>query len=295
MSWLFSRALAGEFSAGSCSGGEPSVPSSEIPTPLAYCSHGKMTERLPHSLSGMTFAHLTDDRGAALLTSYLEGFRAKTLASPAKALVYQAHAAGYGQNSPESLARFYRDSYSWKTHQLSLLEDSASCLVTFSRSGTMRDGALYQLQMPELRTVESESGLLPTPTAQSYGSNRGGSVGRVGKMWPTPQSYSKGNSKSMPGLTPLDLAVRPEMEKHRVRAIERRRGEPMRQFQTPTVCGNYNSNGSSAKSGEGLAPVGGKLNPTWVEWLMGWPLGWTGLEPLETDRFRLWLASHGRS
>ena len=26
----------------------------------------------------------------------------------------------------------------------------------------------------------------------------------------------------------------------------------------------------------------GKLNPTWVEWLMGFPLGWTDLKPLET-------------
>jgi DNA (cytosine-5)-methyltransferase 1 len=27
---------------------------------------------------------------------------------------------------------------------------------------------------------------------------------------------------------------------------------------------------------------GGKLNPMWVEWLMGFPLGWTDLEDLET-------------
>jgi DNA (cytosine-5)-methyltransferase 1 len=40
---------------------------------------------------------------------------------------------------------------------------------------------------------------------------------------------------------------------------------------------------------------GGSLNPTWVEWLMGWPLGWTDLAPLETDRFRQWFDSHGRS
>ena len=39
---------------------------------------------------------------------------------------------------------------------------------------------------------------------------------------------------------------------------------------------------------------GGSLNPTWVEWLMGWPLGWTDYAPLATDRFRLWSASHGR-
>ena len=37
----------------------------------------------------------------------------------------------------------------------------------------------------------------------------------------------------------------------------------------------------------GLADqVGGKLNPTWVEWLMGWKLGWTDLKPLATDKFR---------
>lgn len=39
--------------------------------------------------------------------------------------------------------------------------------------------------------------------------------------------------------------------------------------------------------------AGGTLNPTWVEWLMGWPLGWTDLEPLGTDRFRWWLQQHG--
>ena len=29
---------------------------------------------------------------------------------------------------------------------------------------------------------------------------------------------------------------------------------------------------------------GGKLNPMWVEWLMGWPLGWTDLKPLAMDK-----------
>jgi len=30
--------------------------------------------------------------------------------------------------------------------------------------------------------------------------------------------------------------------------------------------------------------VGGKIHPMFTEWMMGWPLGWTDLKPLETDK-----------
>lgn len=36
-----------------------------------------------------------------------------------------------------------------------------------------------------------------------------------------------------------------------------------------------------------------QLSPTFREWLMGWPIGWTDLQPLETVRFRQWCDSHG--
>jgi hypothetical protein len=39
--------------------------------------------------------------------------------------------------------------------------------------------------------------------------------------------------------------------------------------------------------------IGGQLNPTWVEWLMGWPLGWTDCAVSATDKFREWCQSHG--
>lgn len=39
--------------------------------------------------------------------------------------------------------------------------------------------------------------------------------------------------------------------------------------------------------------VGGLLNPEFVEWLMGWPSGWTELKPLETARFQEWQQQHG--
>jgi len=39
--------------------------------------------------------------------------------------------------------------------------------------------------------------------------------------------------------------------------------------------------------------AGGKINPEWTEWLMGWPIKWTDLAPLEMDKFQQWLHSHG--
>lgn len=32
--------------------------------------------------------------------------------------------------------------------------------------------------------------------------------------------------------------------------------------------------------------VGRRLNPTFVEWLMGWPLGWTDFAPVGTEWYR---------
>ena len=42
----------------------------------------------------------------------------------------------------------------------------------------------------------------------------------------------------------------------------------------------------------GKVPAGGgQLSPAWVEWLMGWPIGFSALEPLEMDRFHRWPRS----
>lgn len=62
---------------------------------------------------------------------------------------------------------------------------------------------------------------------------------------------------------------------------------------TPTVCGNYNRKGASKTSGDGLATaLGGTPNPLWVEWLMGWPIGWAEMKPLAMDKFLSWRQAH---
>ena len=84
MSWLFSRALVAEYSAASCSGGEPSAPLSANPMPQAYLPSDRTTDFCRPSRFGMTFAPLTEDRGADVLMWFLVGFRAKTSAAQAK-------------------------------------------------------------------------------------------------------------------------------------------------------------------------------------------------------------------
>ena len=37
----------------------------------------------------------------------------------------------------------------------------------------------------------------------------------------------------------------------------------------------------------------GSLNPDLYRWLMAWPIDWTALTPLATDKIRLWLQQHG--
>jgi|SRR5579862_19714 len=37
----------------------------------------------------------------------------------------------------------------------------------------------------------------------------------------------------------------------------------------------------------------GEPTPVIHEWLMAWPIGWSALKPLETDKFQSWLRRHG--
>ena len=58
---------------------------------------------------------------------------------------------------------------------------------------------------------------------------------------------------------------------------------------TPTTQDASNNGGASQYNRNSLplnAEIGGALNPTWVEWLMGYPEGWTDCEDLETQSYR---------
>jgi hypothetical protein len=68
---------------------------------------------------------------------------------------------------------------------------------------------------------------------------------------------------------------------------------------TPTARDWRSGKASEATHAKNSRPlseqVGGALNPTWVEWLMGFPLEWTACGRWGTRRFQRWLRLHSPS
>jgi hypothetical protein len=288
MSWLFSRALVEEFSVATCSDGTPFAPLSGNPTPQAYLQPDRMTAFSRPSRFGMTFAPLTGDHGAALLTWFLADSRARTSASPERAPALTALDQECGRTWRASWAKFDPVSSSWKTAQPCLLGDSDESSVTWPRSGMTAAGQCWELPTLGRLTSATDSGLWPTPTVCGNNNRRGASaksgdgLATAVRLWPTPTSSlgTKGGRvtprKSREGGTLIEaVSARSMWRTPSASVVEPKSTVVKLTGRKPT------------DPQVGLADqVGGSLNTTWVEWLMGWPLGWTDLKPLETDRCR---------
>ena len=165
MSWLFSQVLVEEYSGGGFLDGELSALSSGNNTQQAYCVPGKMTDFSRLSRFGMMFKPLTESLGEELLTSYLAGFHVKTFQSQVKVTALTESGQECGERWQGLLAKLDLNSYSWKTPQCSLLEDSELSLQTWPNWGLMLNGVCWEQTMPDYLTEGSEYGCwLPTPT-----------------------------------------------------------------------------------------------------------------------------------
>lgn len=70
-------------------------------------------------------------------------------------------------------------------------------------------------------------------------------------------------------------------------------GKDIGYLHTPTTKANYSAQSMQKHPcARAFVTVFGRPSPTNQEWLMGWPIGWTDLQPLEMDKFRLWLSAH---
>jgi len=163
-------------------------------------------------------------------------------------------------------------------------------------------------------------GLWPTPMSsdgqysKSFGRGNLKLPGAV-RQWATPSTNptrpTEGNTRAIrrkliAGELSLEEASRlldgadPHAAKGALKAT------PPRLWPSPNVSGLHNRKGASLTSGDGLSTAVKDweglsrpmeraldklppLNPDWDEWLMGWPIGWTSLEPLPLFNVLFWV------
>ena len=313
MSWHFSQVLVEAYLEGNCLDGEPSALLNGTHTHGTFWSPDKTMDVLKPSRSGMTYRPLTDTHGEELLTWFLEDSRAKTSPAQAKEQALKDRDQVCGNTWRELSVKFDLNTHSWKTHQCLWEEDLAPSSLTLPKWGMMQSGALWERIMSPLLINETESGfLLPTPTCADATmgailndntklitlksgrlrkiSNQGisGSIGlaRHVQIWPTPRCQMT-----------RPVAIRRDITKgHKGNLEEVVAVRAM--WPTPTAHNAKETNAPSESERNTptlAAQVGGHLNPTWVEWLMGWPLGWTDLKQSGMGKFQQWLNSHGIS
>lgn len=188
----------------------------------------------------------------------------------------------------------------------------------------MRGGEFWGLPTPERLTGGIESGFWPTPRASA-------NENRQTSLTPSQMAGTHGLSLCAVVNTPARWPTIRAQDGERggrgdlIQAVRGNENSHFRMWQTPVAddsvdraAGKFNSRGEPKlsaqvkfptpltrdwKSGTGAdhgihspplsSVVGGQLNPDWTEWLMGWPIGWTDLKPLEMDKFQQWRHSHG--
>lgn len=239
-------------------------------------------------------------------TSCALDFRVRTFHSLAKVPALPEPVLDSYGLSYEPFAWFDHEARCWRTWQRCLVEGWDKFSGVWPRSGMTRSGIAYRRAplVPLTSGIVSGS-LLPTPEATNTKSITLRSAGRSPRNFlaplPTPRPCSGLRSSG---------ANRTEI----LRALEK--------WPPPTVNGNHNRKGASSQSGDGLATavrkslatptardyrhpgrsrmertggtqgenlpqqVGGPLNPPWVEWLMGFPIGWTDCEASATPSSR---------
>ena len=263
MSWHFSRVQVEEYLEAISSVGKLSARLKSTPIVDQFYWPDKTTGHSNLSRYGMTSELLTDINGEELLTWFRRGFLANRSLLPGKEKERTTKEI-CGQKLSGSYAKWDRDSVCWRTYQVSLLTNTLDKFSgSWPRAGTIVDGIASPRLPSAPLTEETGFGLLPTPMASDAGHGHQGT-------WSSTQ--------------------------FNLHNVVLNKGKFPKWWPTPTVQDSENNGGPSQFNRNSLplnASVGGRLNPTWVEWLMGWPLGWTDLRPLETDKFQEWYEKHG--
>ena len=182
----------------------------------------------------------------------------------------QKTTATYGRNFAELLPSSDPATSLLRTFLGSSPPISTRCYLIWKVKATPARRSIYQLWPSMPRTDENASSLWPTASAQAAGEG---------------PLLDKATDKDGKKPKQNERVYNPETGKHIQVSLNR----AVKLFRTPN---QRDWKGMSAKSwrerekGDKTPTlpdqIGGQLNPMWVEWLMGFPLGWTDLEDSET-------------
>ena len=248
----------------------------------------------------MTTSALSRWTASLKRTSGVGAFRARTSASPERVLGFtKAPARPSGGSGTASFAWLDRASSSWRTWQLSLAGGWETYSSRLPKRGTMRSGILSERgkwARPIAGTGCSSSPTWQTPVSDDAVERKAGKWNSRGEpklsaqvMWPTPSVCGNYNRKGASATSGDGLATAVSM--------------------WPTPCSrDYRSGMSEAllakraeerPNGVNLAEEmqrrngPGQLNPTWLEWLMGFPSEWTASAASATPSSRRSRKSSG--
>jgi len=173
-------------------------------------------------------------------------------------------------NSSESYAWYDQDSSSWKTSQRSLITGWTSFSESFTRQGTMLNGHVFQRQWLEPVTSETGGGqfvTLPTPNTMDHLPQR------------SPEALKRqmeGPRKGRTKLANLREAVNPKTQRLFNSMLP-----------TPVATDYKGRSGQGHQERHGVKRISDvltqtgdrmSLNPSFVEEMMAYPIGWTDLE-----------------
>jgi hypothetical protein len=229
--------------------------------------------------SGMTCALCTSRSDQS--TSSMEDFPVRTSVAQDLEQAWRESEADFSSRLSDSQKKLVRSLCSSKTSQQLELEDFERSSEHLPIFGMTVGGLVFLPLKLEPRTLGKDGSYLPTPAANSYGTNQGGAAGRTGKvrasletmarknLWPTPRaSDGEKNLRSAAGTAgAAKEAARKGGPQDLISAV--------RLWPTPTASDSKNVIRKHDNYQSLVKTVGGALNPTWVEWLMGYPPEWT--------------------
>ena len=173
---------------------------------------------------------------------------------------------GSGLSSSDWFARYDPEASSWRTSQASFMVELNTFSETWPRSGSMRNGFLYEQPMSAHRTNGKGCSSWPTARAAeakgvAYQYDQGDhnkprlSLTGEAENWATPTASDDERKVTVNSLQP-----------GLVGDVDRFNGHPVQEA--------LKIGGKLSKSDQTSLP---RLNPRFVEWLMGWPEGWLEL------------------